>query len=130
MKRLLLVLALLCAQGLMAQTSYSCTARIYCFWSEVDEGFSDCADLQEESSLFVMNKGRTMFTHTTEEIKSTYYVESSELLDSGLRVYYVVSDVGNHYMYAFDSENKEIRCLINYTDGTSTLLTFVVKAIF
>lgn len=130
MKKLLLVLSILCAQSLVAQTSYSCTNRIYCFWEESTDSFTDCGELYEENSLFVLNENKTMFTHTTETIKSTYYIKSFEVLENGLKIYYVVSDVGNNYVYVFDNENKEIRCLIEYEDGTSVILTFFVKAIF
>ena len=128
MKKLLLVLmlALVSAPALVAQTSYSCTGRIYCFWNEESEKFENCSNIVEESSLFVMNEGKTMFIHTTEEIKSTYYIESLEKLENGLIAYYVVSDVGNRYLYVFDKESSEIRCLINYEDGSVSLLTFIV----
>ena len=56
-----------------AQVSFSCTYREYCSWNDYTEQFVDCSGF-EESSLFVMNESETMITHTTESIKSTYYV--------------------------------------------------------
>jgi hypothetical protein len=77
-----------------------------------------------------MNKDETMFTHTIESMKSTYYVTSSEYdKEKEVWSYYVTSDVGNKYLYIFDPKNKEIRALY-VKDGKSILIAFTVKAIF
>lgn len=112
-----------------AQTSFSCYHREYCYWNENTELFEDCEGY-EEPSLFVMNADETMFTHTIETMKSTYYVSESEY-DEQYEVwsYTVKSDVGNEYIYIFDPKNKEIRVLF-MQDGETVLLRFYVKAIF
>jgi hypothetical protein len=128
MKTLILffTLTLTFATGLFAQISFSCSYREYCTWNEYTEKFGNCEGY-EESSLFVMNKDETMFTHTIESMKSTYYVTDSEYDDANeVWSYTVTSDVGNEYLYVFDPKNKEIRAF----DGKKTLIRFYVKATF
>lgn len=126
---LLMTLALLGVTKLKAQTSFSCTYRQYCTWNEITERFGNCEGY-EESSLFVMNANETMITHTTEAMKSTYYVDSREY-DKELDVwtYVVTSDVGDKYMYVFDPKKKEIRALY-IDDGQAMMIVFTVKAVF
>jgi len=77
-----------------------------------------------------MNEAETVFTHTTETIKSSYFVKSSEYdKENDVYTYFVTSDVGNDYYYIFDIKNKEVRILITKED-TIELLRFYVKAIF
>ena len=131
MKRtiLLLTLAILGFTNLKAQTSFSCTYRQYCIWNEYTEKFGNCEGY-EESSLFVMNDNETMFTHTVETMKSTYYVDSREYdKEKDVWSYSVTSDVGNKYFYVFDPKNKEIRALLIKDDKTM-MIVFTVKAIF
>lgn len=115
--------------SLNAQTSFSCYYREYCAWNESTETFDECEGY-DEASLFVMNSDETMFTHTIETMKSTYYVTSKEY-DEELEVwaYDVTSDAGNEYFYVFDPKNKEIRVLY-LRDGETTMIRFYVKAIF
>ena len=122
----------LCILGnnLFSQVSFSCTYREYCSWNDYKQKYENCKGY-EESSIFVMNQAETMFTHTTETMKSSYYVNSSEY-DSEYDVYtyFVTSDVGNKYYYIFDLKNKEIRVLIKDENDNLQLLRFYVKAIF
>ena len=113
-----------------AQVSFSCYHREYCPWDDRLEDFGDCHGY-DEASLFVMNESETMFTHTTETVKTTYYVKEKEY-DEDLEVwtYYVTSDVGNEYIYIFDPNNKEIRVVMIDDDDEITMLRFYVKAIF
>jgi hypothetical protein len=77
-----------------------------------------------------MNEAETVFTHTTETIKSSYFVKSSEYdKENDVYTYNVTSDVGNDYYYIFDLKNKEVRILITKED-TIELLRFYVKTIF
>lgn len=128
-KFLILIITLLSFNTIHAQVSFSCTYREYCYWNVVTEKFDNCKGY-EENSLFVMNKSETMFTHTIEEMKSTYYINSKEYdKKNDVYTYDVTSDVGNKYYYIFDPKNKEVRAVFK-RDGQSVLLTFTVKAIF
>jgi len=125
----LLTLAILGFTNLKAQISFSCTYRQYCVWNEYTENFENCEGY-EESSLFVMNDNETMFTHTIETMKSTYYVDSREYdQEKDIWLYSVKSDVGNKYLYIFDPKNKEIIALY-IKDGKAMGIFFTVKAIF
>ena len=128
-KIILLALALIGLTSLKAQTSFSCTYREYCTWNKRTETFDKCRGY-EESSLFVMNKDETMFTHTIESMKSTYYVTSREY-DAKKEVwsYTVTSDVGNKYLYVFDPKNREIRALF-YDDGGTNINCIYSKSNF
>ena len=115
--------------NLQAQVSFSCTYRQYCYWNENSEKYEDCEGY-EESSLFVMNKAETMFTHTIETLKSTYYIDSKEYdKKNDVYTYNVTSDVGNKYYYIFDPKNKEVRAVFT-KESKIILLRFAVKAIF
>jgi hypothetical protein len=125
----LLTIILFFGVTISAQTSFSCHYREYCDWNESSEKFVNCKG-SEEASLFVMNKDQTMFTHTTESMKSTYYVNEEEYdSEKELWFYTVTSDVGNKYIFIFDPNNKEIRAIIT-RDDEMILLRFYVKAIF
>lgn len=116
--------------NLFAQVSFSCNYREYCSWNNYTERFGDCNGY-EESSLFVMNDSETMFTHTIESMKSTYYVTSREYdAENEVYTYFVTSDVGNKYYYVFDPKNKEVRAMYTDDNDETTLLRFYVKAIF
>jgi hypothetical protein len=133
MKKILLGLVLMLgftSTNVTAQTFYSCTEKVYCYYNDETEEFDNCDEYIEESSLFEVNETMTVFIHTTESMKSTYYVRSTETLDSGLIIYHVISDVGNEYSYVFDDEYDEIRCLIVFSDDSMAILGFTIKSIF
>ncbi len=124
-----LVILFFVTSKIQAQVSYSCTYQQVCNWNEDIEEFENCEG-HEENSLFKMNSDETMFTHTTEEMQSTYYVNSSEYdSENDVYTYTVSSDAGNEYFYIFDIKNKEIRVVLKQEERT-LLLTFTVKAIF
>lgn len=115
--------------NLKAQTSLSCNYRQYCDWNVTTEKFENCKGY-DDSSLFVMNKAETMFTHTTETDKTTYFIESKEYdKKNDVYTYEVTSDNGNNYFYVFDPKGEEVRILFD-DKGKSKLIIFTVKAVF
>ena len=130
-KHLLLMVAFLAMTfTAKAQVSFSCWHRESCAWNDELDNFETECTGYDEASLFVMNEAETMFTHTTENIKSTYYVNKKEYDEvNDVYTYEVTSDVGNKYYYIFDPKNKEIRVLAD-ADDYNTLIRFYVKAIF
>lgn len=113
-----------------SQSSFSCNYREYCNWNALTEEFENCEGY-EEASLFVMNETETMFTHTIESMKSSYYVSEKEYdSENDVHTYDVTSDVGNNYYYIFDIKNKEIRAVFTNDDGNIMLIRFYVKAMF
>ncbi|MDG0972896.1 MAG: hypothetical protein P8O07_01945 [Crocinitomicaceae bacterium] len=131
LKILLFIGVALSAFQANAQVSFSCTYREYCEWNDYTESFETDCNGYEDVSLFVMNKSETLFTHTTETRKSTYYVTEREY-DSvnDVYTYSVKSDVGNSYYYIFDIKNKEVRAVYVDVNGKTQLIRFYVKAIF
>ncbi|MDC1395640.1 hypothetical protein N8368_03940 [Bacteroidia bacterium] len=128
LKIALAILAFTFTTNVLAQVSISCRAREYCNWNSDDEKFEDCSG-REESSLFVLNENRTLFTHTTETMSSTYYIQDVEHdKENDLYLYKVISDVGNKYLYVFDIKNDEIRALP--LNGDLKLVRFYIKATF
>ena len=126
---LILIFTLILVINLKSQTSISCYYREYCKWNEYTKEFGKCEGY-EESSLFVMNSNETMFTHTIESMKSTYYVNERKYdSEKELWSYYVTSDVGNKYIYVFDPKNKEVRAFY-IKDNETMLIRFYVKAMF
>lgn len=113
------------------EVSFSCISRTYCDWNKTTGKYSTDCDEYDDISLFVMNKNETFFTHTTEEIKSTYFITSKEYdKENDVYTYDVKSDVGNSYYYVFDIKNKQIRAVFTDEEGKTKLVTFSVKAIF
>ncbi len=130
MKKIILILVFTIPLIAFGQISFSCEYREYCDWNEVSEKFEDCRGY-EEASLFTMNKDQTMFTHTIESMKSTYYVKNKiETDDDEYFGYDVVSDVGNEYRYLFDFKNEEVKVLSVDENGNSVLIRWYVKSIF
>jgi hypothetical protein len=128
LKIALVILAFTFTTNVLAQVSITCHAREYCNWNSDDKKFEDCSG-HEESSLFVFNENRTLFTHTTETMSSTYYIQDVELdKENDLYLYKVISDVGNKYLYVIDVKNHEIRVLP--LNGDLKLIRFYIKATF
>tara|TARA_B100001750_G_C15009947_1_gene351714 strand:- start:25 stop:429 length:405 start_codon:yes stop_codon:yes gene_type:complete len=134
MKKLLLLLFIVPIIS-FSQTSFSAKYKEVCDWKEYDsEWETDCRGL-EDYSLFVMNSEETMFTHTTSNMKSTYYVKtmrsSQEDIDDALFMYDVVSDVGNEYFAIFDMKHKEVKMVS--TSGEQSewyMVRWYIKSIF
>jgi len=133
-RKLLLLLLFVTPIICFSQTSFSCDLKEFCDWNEDDNTWEKDCNPFEDHSLFVMNKDETMFVHTTETMKSTYYVKKSrstqEEEDEGLFTYDVVSDAGNKYYFIFDMANKEVKTITEDENGSSILIRYYVKSIF
>jgi hypothetical protein len=114
------------------KTSMSCTYKEICNWNQYSEKWDQDCPGEEAASLFVMNDSETMFTHTTLDIKSTYYVTSKESGEDGLFTYYVTSDVGNKYYAIFDLANEEIKFINTKSEDQNDwyMVRWYVKALF
>jgi hypothetical protein len=110
----------------------SCDYKEVCDWISDTQVWSDDCSGNETSGLFVMNDTETMFTHTTPDLKSTYYVTSKESGKDGKFTYNIVSDVGNKYYAIFDLENKEVRFVYLEPEDSSEwfMVRWYIKAIF
>ena len=131
-KIIILFIAITSAFTTFSQTSLSCTYRETCLWlPSIQKWSTDCSGY-EESSLFVVNDDETVFIHTTEDIKSSYYVTSKESGEDGMFTYYVMSDVGNKYFVVIDTNSKELKFVDTSDDDSSKwrLVRWYIKAIF
>jgi hypothetical protein len=113
--------------ALAQYTYFSCDTREECQWDTVSQNFADCQK-SDENSLFKLNKEKTMFEHTTENLKSAYYVTKYEFDDvNEVDVYDVTSDVGNKYTFILDDVSSEIRIVGTSKDGSIYMLRMHVK---
>ena len=130
-KILVLIGVTLCVFQANTQVSLSCTYREYCEYNDYTDKFETDCNGYEDVSLFVMNDSETLFTHTTEERKSTYYVTKREYnSENDVYTYNVKSDIGNDYYFVFDLNNKAVKAVYVDDEERTILLRFYVKAIF
>ncbi len=102
-----------------------------CYWNELKSTFDKCDDNPEYASMFTLNADETMFTHTTETGKSSYYVKDKEYkADYKSYVYNVISDVGNKYTFIIDLKNKLLTILSSghRSSADDYLLKFSIKS--
>ena len=129
MKQIFLVLTFILVAKINAQVSFSCNYTQVCYWNSTSKEYTNCSG-SESNCLFAFNKEFTMFTHTTEEMKSTYYITSSEYDQSKeIWFYYTTSDVGNKYLFIVDPKNKQIRTL-PLKEGADYIIAYTIKASF
>lgn len=122
-----LIFGIGCLPAFAQSNFYSCSTREYCDWDSVSATFVNCQP-KDESSLFKLNADQTIFEHTTEDLKSAYYVSKHEH-DSvnDVEIYDVTSDVGNIYTFIVDTVYSEIRIL--GTSGADIyMLRFHIKS--
>ena len=115
MKKLLLLCTVLIRLTSTSQITITTEGFEACGWNTETEKYDyDCFSDDKESSRFTFNKDVTMFVHTTPEMTSTYYIDSTDHQleeERGLWVYFVTSDVGNRYLYFFDLKYSEVRAI-------------------
>ena len=94
----------------------------------------ECNPYIEASGRIAFNEEQTLFVHTIDNMKSTYYVDyqdHTERLEDGTEVNYywyeVTSDVGNKYSLIIDIK-ENIVTFINSDKGY--FLTYIIKAVF
>lgn len=131
MKRLLFLFLLVGSTTLLqAQTAYFSTDKItYCDWDNDNEEFINCNE-SAKSTLFKLNDDETMFTHTTESISSSYFVESKEYdKQTDTHSYKVKSDVGNSYTFIVDLKNEKFSIVgVNKSGGVYLLRHHIKRA--
>lgn len=130
-----LFLALLLSSfNIQAQTAQTQTAlhittssKQLCYWDADTKKFDiNCDDNPEYVSLFEFNADGTVITHTTSNIKSSYFVTSKKYdADYAADEYEVTSDVGNKYTFIVNLNAKNFVIL---SDGhSSTANDYIIK---
>ncbi|HVX49379.1 MAG TPA: hypothetical protein VHB48_04450 [Chitinophagaceae bacterium] len=133
MKKLIQLCCMVLSAGIIHAQSTLHISTDYkqtCYWNDSKSTFDNCGTNEEYSSLFTLNAGETMFTHTTADIKSSYYVKSKEYKSEyDSYVYDVTSDVGNKYTFIIDLKNKLVKILSSGHSNASDdyLLKFSIK---
>lgn len=133
MKKLLQLSIMVLAAGVIhAQTVHISTDyKQTCYWNTSTSSFDKCGDNSEYASMFTINESETIFTHTTNDIKSSYYVKDKEYKAAyDAYVYNVTSDVGNKYMFIVDLKNKLVKIMsATHTDASDDyLIKFSIKS--
>lgn len=128
MKIVLGILTLWCTWTIQsqAQIHISCDARETCDWDVETDETTNCTEI-EESSLFVLNEDETMFIHTTETMKSAYYIKDKEQREGTTTwVFDVVSDVGNKYLFLVDLKEEKMQ-IASKSSEEFYLISFNIK---
>ena len=101
MKSILVILAFVVFNlNATAQTYVSSDKRQTCYWDDASQKLSVCDNEEAFVSMFTLNADETMFVHTTEKLKSSYYVKGKTFnSEADVYTYDVMSDVGNKYQF-------------------------------
>ena len=134
MKKLIPFFFLMIISGaLRAQTTVhaSTSYKELCYWNATNSDFDKCGDNAEYASMFTINADETMFTHVTNDIKSSYYVTKKDYVTScSCYEYDVTSDVGNKYTFIVDLDRNMIKIMSSGHDDEKEdyLITFTIKS--
>jgi len=86
---------------------------------------------QPDISTFIINENETMITHRTNDMQSSYYVQSSSFDEEKSQFTAgVVSDVGNDYFFTFNFETSLVSVFGKGNDGKMFMTVYTVKAFF
>lgn len=124
---LLIVTAMLLSPSLIAQVTFTLDAHILLKWTEESGRYVETGDWIKDPSMMKLNELETVFNHRTNRMESNYYVKSTEH-EEDYRMYYVVSDVGNEYLFMIDIEKRLFK-IIDQPDD-SNMLIHNIKATF
>ena len=100
------------------------------YWNPATNKFDDSDGIIDYSSLFTFNDAETMFTHVTQDMKSSYYVDSKKYLDGcSCYSYDVKSDVGNKYTFFLDIDKNALKIMSVGHDNAKDdyLILFTIK---
>jgi hypothetical protein len=111
-----------------ASTFFSIEGLDYCIYDSVNKNFNSCTARAGEASLFELNAGRTMFTHTTPSMTSHYYVQTKKF-DSQYNLYTfdVISDVGNKYTFYLPADGTGNLSIFKEQGNQSYMLKHHIK---
>ena len=128
LNKIIVITLLIISTNAYSQISFSCDYREYCYWDKTNQEYINCRG-HNESSLFDVNKGETMATHTTEDIQSTYYLSNKKVDSETNTISFIAkSDVGNSYIMMFS--DKQISFLSINDNSEIVLIKFSIKKIF
>jgi hypothetical protein len=74
---------------------------------EKNKSYSDCDYNETFKSRFTFPKSVKLFYHVTDEMVSTYIIDSV-IYEDDKEIYYTTSEVGNNYLYIFDYVDEKL----------------------
>jgi hypothetical protein len=105
----------------------------WCTWDNDLELWRDCTVDYNKPSLIIINKDQTVITQTTEDNRSTYYINTREVLTNDKQEkiwrYDINSDLGQSYTLFINPITKTVRA-VYIRDGVTQGTTFYIKAIY
>lgn len=125
-KLLTLTLFLLVSTAWCAAQTYLYTSeREFCAYNPINGEFDKC-DSWEDHTLFVIDERETNLKHYTDDVNSTYYIDSKEWNDDmELNLWYVTSNTGTKYTYVVNLESMAVAALYDNGDE-SFIVTFTI----
>jgi hypothetical protein len=100
-------------------TYFSTESKKTCYWDANTREYRNCQD-EAATTLFVLNPNKTVFKHTTDNMSSSYFVQSTSYADDKhLTSYEVVSDAGNKYTFMIPDDGSTL-LILNNTDPNNT----------
>jgi len=99
----LLLLTLICS----SQVAVTTKSYRVCFMGEKNKSYSDCDYNETFKSRFTFPKSVKLFYHVTDEMVSTYIIDSV-IYEDDKEIYYTTSEVGNNYLYIFDYVDEKL----------------------
>ena len=130
MIKTLLALTAILASSTYANILFACESVQRCGYDSSTETYSDCSETLMTPSMFELSDAGKVFTHTTAEMSSTYYIKSSNYSEADSILYMVViSDAGNRYTYAFSVMKKRVVAQGVDSEGNKFMVIFEAKNI-
>lgn len=133
MRKILFILICLPFIG-YGQYKFSCEGVDSENWDPDTKKWNSLGNFDKNAaSLFVVNEDETMIYHTTDKMKSVYYITENKNIDKENAVSYnTVSDAGNDYIFIFDYDFKEIKIINIFEDDPHDwyFIRWYVKSIF
>jgi hypothetical protein len=78
-----------------------------CNYNNITDSYSDCKYDSTYKTKFVFNDSEKSFSHFTEDMESTYSIDST-FTELERDIYYTTSNVGNRYLFIFDYINEKV----------------------
>ena len=125
------LLVICCITQAQSGLHVSTSNKEFCYWNPSTKLFDKCGDNPEFLSMFVFNSDQTVIVHTTNDIKSSYFVSSKDYMSGcSCYAYTVTSDVGNKYTFIADFEKGLFKILSSgHTEETDDyLIMFTIKS--
>ena len=124
---LLIVTAMLLSPSLIAQVTFTLDEHILLEWDDKTGTYVSNGDWIKDPSMMKLNEQETVFNHRNARLESNYYVQRTDH-EENYRLYFVMSDVGNEYLFMIDIEKYLFKIITQPDDQIMTVHS--IKATF